>query len=618
VLHHFFERSDDLLCVADLDGGLLHVNAAWERVLGWDRSTLLGTGFVDLLHPDDVTSTRAAAISLREGVGVVDFENRYRRIDGSYVWLSWRAEVDLDASVVLCTVRDISESRRRQVHLSTLEEVTRVGTWEIDVDTGRLLWSRETHRIHGTDPDTYVPRIEDGLSFYPPAARVLLEPAVQRSIDTGETYDLVLPFLTAKGRSRWVRAVGRAELRDGRPIRLYGTFQDVTEEHAARESLRHVRDLVELSEEGIVEATVGGTVLYCNPRFAQLLGTDPSLLTGGPLRPYLSDDGLERMADWARQLRDGGADVVRGEVALRRPDGEVVHVQVAATARRQDGRLTSATAVVTDVTEQVRQRAELERARTWLEASETRLQLVLEATRDGWWDIDVAAGTAFYSPRWWELHGFAVGETTISLDTWRLAIASEALPAFEARLEEVLSRREPFLTVRSTARRKDGTTFPVEVQMRLAYDADGRLVRASGVTSDITALLAAERQQEAFVSTVSHELRTPLTAIGGAIELLPRLAQLDDRAAEVVEMARRNSVRLRTLIDDLLQIDALVSGTAVFAQDAVAVDDVVAQVIHDAAPIAARRGVTIGPRSRRPAPGCSVMPHGSGRRCSTS
>jgi signal transduction histidine kinase len=57
-----------------------------------------------------------------------------------------------------------------------------------------------------------------------------------------------------------------------------------------------------------------------------------------------------------------------------------------------------------------------------------------------------------------------------------------------------------------------------------------------------------------FVSVVSHELRTPLTSIVGALSSLqrPELLPEDSRAQQLIDMATKQSHRLRTLIDDLL------------------------------------------------------------------
>jgi PAS domain S-box-containing protein len=81
---------------------------------------------------------------------------------------------------------------------------------------------------------------------------------------------------------------------------------------------------------------------------------------------------------------------------------------------------------------------------------------------------------------------------------------------------------------------------------------------------DITAAKAAEealRRSEQmmrdFVMTVSHELRTPMTSMRGSLGLLASgiMGELNDEAARAVSVAERNSVRLASVIDDILELE---------------------------------------------------------------
>ena len=79
---------------------------------------------------------------------------------------------------------------------------------------------------------------------------------------------------------------------------------------------------------------------------------------------------------------------------------------------------------------------------------------------------------------------------------------------------------------------------------------------------DISERREVERLKKEFVSTVSHELRTPLTSIRGSLTLLSvgALGSLPEQAKKVVTIAERNTIRLITLINDILDIEKLESG----------------------------------------------------------
>jgi PAS domain S-box-containing protein len=111
-----WEVSSDLLGILNTEGYFEVTNPAWEFALGWTAETILNTSIFDLIHPEDVSKTRT---SLQEAAGsktVLRFENRYRRSDGEYRWLSWAAVPE--AGKFYCSGRDITLERDVQTELS--------------------------------------------------------------------------------------------------------------------------------------------------------------------------------------------------------------------------------------------------------------------------------------------------------------------------------------------------------------------------------------------------------------------------------------------------------------------------------------------------------------------
>ncbi len=88
-LQIFFTLSSDLLCLRGQDGYFKQLNPAWEKVLGWTSPELLGTPWIEFVHPDDVAVTLSAQTECNQEY-IAEYENRYRHKDGSYRWLSWR------------------------------------------------------------------------------------------------------------------------------------------------------------------------------------------------------------------------------------------------------------------------------------------------------------------------------------------------------------------------------------------------------------------------------------------------------------------------------------------------------------------------------------------------
>jgi signal transduction histidine kinase len=90
-------------------------------------------------------------------------------------------------------------------------------------------------------------------------------------------------------------------------------------------------------------------------------------------------------------------------------------------------------------------------------------------------------------------------------------------------------------------------------------------------------MLTPDRIKSEFVSTVSHELRTPLTSIKGSLGLVTsgNPGELPEPSARMIELAERNTERLISLVNDLLDMEKLQSGKMEFDMQKVSLTDIV-------------------------------------------
>lgn len=105
----FFHMSHELLAVTGADGHFAELNPTWTRVLGHSLDALRAAPFLEFVHPDDreATLTEVARLHARGGE-TTRFENRYRRSDGRYCWLSWSAVLDGETGLTYCCAHDIT------------------------------------------------------------------------------------------------------------------------------------------------------------------------------------------------------------------------------------------------------------------------------------------------------------------------------------------------------------------------------------------------------------------------------------------------------------------------------------------------------------------------------
>ncbi|HMY27819.1 MAG TPA: PAS domain S-box protein [Agitococcus sp.] len=128
---------------------------------------------------------------------------------------------------------------------------------------------------------------------------------------------------------------------------------------------------------------------------------------------------------------------------------------------------------------------------------------------------------------------------------------------------------------------KDGKSVSVLLSVTAQHDNKGNLDGFLCIASDITERKRIERMKSEFVSTVSHELRTPLTSIRGALGLVLGKASvgMSEKAKVLLETANRNCERLTLLINDILDLEKIESGSLVFQMNTIDVVSIAQQAV---------------------------------------
>lgn len=108
-LVRFFELSLDLFCLASMDGFFLRVNSNFSRVLGYSSDELLSKPFLEFVYPEDRQSTLEIMKDLTKGLPVVRFRNRYRHMNGHYLWLEWTAKSVPEEALIFAVARDVTD-----------------------------------------------------------------------------------------------------------------------------------------------------------------------------------------------------------------------------------------------------------------------------------------------------------------------------------------------------------------------------------------------------------------------------------------------------------------------------------------------------------------------------
>ncbi|SEE97960.1 GAF sensor hybrid histidine kinase [Burkholderia sp. WP9] len=121
-----WELSEDLLVVADIEGRLQRVSPSWSNALGHNMHWLMSRSYVDLVHPDDVAVVSTHLAELRRTGVPVRYENRFKRIDGTWRWVAWTLALDPDTARIHGVGRDVTADKETTEALRHAEEALRM------------------------------------------------------------------------------------------------------------------------------------------------------------------------------------------------------------------------------------------------------------------------------------------------------------------------------------------------------------------------------------------------------------------------------------------------------------------------------------------------------------
>ncbi len=561
---------------------IMYVNPAFEKMSGYSAEELYGKTPRML---QGTKTDRQVMDSLREALERGDTwsgETFNYRKDGTPYILQWNVAPvhDREGDILYWTSvqRDVTEEREAEAVLkrqrNLLAQTQRLaGGWEFNLETEEIHWTEEVYRIHEVEPGTDID-LEDGINFYAREAQPLIRSAVERCIETGEPYDLELPFVSAKGSRKWVRAVGAvAEERDGKVTKLAGAFQDITERYQAQLALKEQEERLR----GIANSVPGvifqfftrpdGTrgTRYVSERARDVLGLSPDA-------PDLLDQFEECIPQAYRAEYHASVErIVRNEepweleFPFDRPDGERISLHGESMPIHTDDEIIF-NGVILNVTQ--RRREEQRRK----EADE-RMQLALKETDCILFLGDLATGQITTFGNFEDIFGAAPDD-----------IASLEVFAERAVHPEDAARMKEFVQGMTDGNLEDRVidyrTHPLRGEVRWIRgevhrvdEEDGKPRRAIGLARDITRqkkheqdLIEARREAEemnrlksAFLANMSHEIRTPLTSIIGFAELLEDL-EMDEVAQEFADSIRRSGHRLLETLTSVLDFSQLEAG----------------------------------------------------------
>jgi len=214
-----------------------------------------------------------------------------------------------------------------------------------------------------------------------------------------------------------------------------------------------------------------------------------------------------------------------------------------------------------------------------LKLSEERFNLAVLGANDGLWDRNVEQGTVYYSPRWKSMLGYADDELDNAVDIWDRLIHPDDRMRVMRSVDVCVKSNIDRFSNEYRMRHKDGHYIWIMDRGLITRGERGEVTRFIGFHTDINEQKQMEKLKSEFISTVSHELRTPLTSISASLGLIEGgvVGELPPKAQNLISIAHKNSLRLTTLVNDILDMEKLLSGKVAFKTDDIDIVELISQ-----------------------------------------
>ncbi|WP_374797823.1 PAS domain S-box protein [Aerosakkonema funiforme] len=263
----------------DAEGKCVYVNPRWTEMTGLSLSEALGDGWVQALHPDDREKIFVEWVQATEEKRLFNLEYRFGKPEGVEVWISGQAIAVRDETGVVKsyfgTVMDITarkqaeeKLRQSQTNLAEAQRIAHLGSWQLDLRTKERIWSDETFRIFGLDPNGAAPTQEAFLQMVHPDDRQQIQHWLQQAIDWKTSFLGEYRIICPDGTIRHLETRAEVILDDrGEAIKLMGSILDITERKQTEATKQALLDalpdfMVRMSRDGMLLEILNKGAIY--------------------------------------------------------------------------------------------------------------------------------------------------------------------------------------------------------------------------------------------------------------------------------------------------------------------------------------------------------------------
>jgi len=266
-----------------------------------------------------------------------------------------------------------------QKRLALVEKVAGVGHWEWDLLFDRIVWSEQNYKIFGYQPGQIEMNLASVMNTVSEEDKPKVEEAVRAALENDEPYTIEFRGVAADGAEKLIHSRGEVfRNANGKPIKMIGTSQDVTELKRAKETLQQSEEkwrlLAENLSNGFASQDENYIFTYVNSKLCAMTGFSPEEMVGKSVWDFVTDEDREIMVEQMNQRKKGGAKDY--EINLTKKDGALIPSIISPTPLfDSEGNFKGSFAAVTDISELKKSENALRDSLAKIEEKEALLRL---------------------------------------------------------------------------------------------------------------------------------------------------------------------------------------------------------------------------------------------------
>ena len=316
-----------------------------KTIFGWPQEAqhLTFEMFTDAIHPNDRMRIEGALRRTIADRARYDEEYRIVRPDGSVRWIAAKGRTEYDAGVPVrmmgvalditdrkCAQEDVS---RREAQLAEAQRIAQLGSYEWDIASNTVYRSEELCRIFGVAPEQFTPSFEGYLERVHPDDRSTTRTTIETAFRESTPFKFEERIVRPDGVIRMLHSQGTWILDPtGRPMKLVGICQDITERKQAEDQLRRSEERFQMvaraTNDAIWDWDLTTDAVWWNRGITTLFQYQPEAVGGGAdwRAARIHPEDLGRVMAGIRAAIQAGDQVWSGEYRFRRADGSYADV----------------------------------------------------------------------------------------------------------------------------------------------------------------------------------------------------------------------------------------------------------------------------------------------------